>query len=199
MKMKMIHSFYVEPNDVPGGLALWWSKDTQIKVQQYGKHYIDAKISVNGELEWFETFIYGPPYKEEKREFWEFMTNLRQANGDRWLVIGDSNVVSSRKEKMGGVPFNPNDARSFFDFVDIMGLIDLPISGGNFTWSNQRSDEDVILEKFDRVLCSSNWNMVFPKVVAMLDIAIGSDHAPIIVLLKGIKRKYKKGFKFESK
>ncbi|KAK9011971.1 hypothetical protein V6N11_040042 [Hibiscus sabdariffa] len=102
------------------------------------------------------------------------MTNLRNSNGDRWLVIGDSNVVSSQDEKIGGVPFNLNDARSYFDFVDTLGLIDLSIAGGTFT-------------------------CFFPKAIALLDIALESDHAPLIVFLKGLKRKYRKDFKFESK
>ncbi|KAK9045242.1 hypothetical protein V6N11_059129 [Hibiscus sabdariffa] len=199
MKMKMEHSFYIDPIGTAGGLALWWSKDTQIKVLKHGRYFIDAKISVNGESEWFDTFIYGPPYSEEKRAFWELMTNLRSGNGVRWLVIGDSNVMSSQEEKLGGMLFDPNHARDFFEFIDTMGLLDIPISGGTFTWSNQRSDDEAILEKLDRVLCSSNWNISFPKAVAMLDIATGSDHDPIIVLLKDLNRKCMREFKFESK
>ncbi|KAK8974670.1 hypothetical protein V6N11_013137 [Hibiscus sabdariffa] len=158
----------------------------KINILKAGKCFIDAEISVAGESEWFRRFIYGPPYKEEKKDFWEFMKNLRNGNGDRWLVMGDSNVVSSQEEKIGGVPFNVNDARSYFDFVDTLGLIDIPITGGDFTWSNQRSEEDAILEKLDRVLCSPGWNSFFPKAVALLDIAIGSDHALVLVFLKGI-------------
>ncbi|KAK9031951.1 hypothetical protein V6N11_056236 [Hibiscus sabdariffa] len=75
----------------------------------------------------------------------------------------------------------------------------MPTSGGSFTWSNQRSDEEAILEKLYRVLCSPEWNILFPKVVAMLDITIGSDHALVIIHLQGLKKKYKKEFQLESK
>ncbi|KAK8565408.1 hypothetical protein V6N12_058971 [Hibiscus sabdariffa] len=150
MKMKLEHSFYVEPTGLAKGLLLWWTKDTQIKILQYGKHFIDTLISSKGEAKWFGTFIYGPPYKEEKREFWELMMNLRNSLGDRWLVMGDSNIMSSQEEKLGGVPFKPNEARCFFEFIDAVGLIDLPICRGTFMWSNQRSDEEAILEKLDR-------------------------------------------------
>ncbi|KAK9032251.1 hypothetical protein V6N11_056525 [Hibiscus sabdariffa] len=150
MKMKLEHSFYVEPIGLAGGLSLWWIK---------------------GDSEWICTFIYGPPYKDQK-EFWEFMKNLRNDHGDKWLVIGDSNVVSSQDEKNGRC---------------------------SFTWSNQRSDDEAILEKLDRVLCSPNWNILFPKVVAMLDIAMGSDYAPVIIHLHGLNKNCKKEFKFESK
>ncbi|KAK9020855.1 hypothetical protein V6N11_010867 [Hibiscus sabdariffa] len=39
----------------------------------------------------------------------------------------------------------------------------------------------------------------YPKAVGVLDVAIGSDHAPIIILPQGFKKKYRKDFKFESK
>ncbi|KAK8990606.1 hypothetical protein V6N11_009298 [Hibiscus sabdariffa] len=75
----------------------------------------------------------------------------------------------------------------------------MPISGGAFTWSNHRCDDEDILEKLDRVLCSPGWNILFPKTMVMLDIAIGSDHAPVIIQLQGLKKMYKKEFQFESK
>ncbi|KAL4351690.1 hypothetical protein GQ457_06G000410 [Hibiscus cannabinus] len=109
---------------VSRGLALWWSNDTQIIIIRSGKHFIDAKISVNGETEWFSSFIYGPPYREEKREFWEMMTNLRSVSEDCWLVIDDTNVVASQEEKLGRVSFNPSDAKVYFDFIDGKSLLD---------------------------------------------------------------------------
>ncbi|KAK8507583.1 hypothetical protein V6N12_072837 [Hibiscus sabdariffa] len=61
VKMKLMHSYYVEPDGLAGGLLLWWTKETQITILSSRKHFIDAKISVNGEEEWFGSFIYGPP------------------------------------------------------------------------------------------------------------------------------------------
>ncbi|KAK8568557.1 hypothetical protein V6N12_007105 [Hibiscus sabdariffa] len=158
MKMKLTHSYYVESGGLAGGLALWWSNDTQITIIRSGKHFIDAKISVNGDSEWFGFLIYAPPYIEEKQEFWKMMTNLMSGPEECWLVIGDTNVVVSQEEKLGGAPFNPNDARVYYDFIDYMGLLELPISGGSFTWSNQGSEEEAILEKLDRALCSLEWS-----------------------------------------
>ncbi|KAK9037482.1 hypothetical protein V6N11_022393 [Hibiscus sabdariffa] len=199
MKMKFSHCYYEEPHGLARGLSLWWSNDTQVTILRSGRHFIDAKISVNGETEWFGSFIYGPPYREEKQQFWEMMAKLRSGSEDCWLVIGDSNVVASQEEKLGGAPFNPNEAKAYFDFVDHMGLLDLPISRGTFTWSNHRSDEEAILEKLDRALCSLEWSARFLKAVGMLDVAIGSDHAPILILPQVQKGKYRRDFKFESK
>ncbi|KAK9001022.1 hypothetical protein V6N11_082814 [Hibiscus sabdariffa] len=66
MKMKLSNSFYVEPEGIAWGLALWWSDDANISTIYSNKNIIDTKISVNGEEEWFESFIYGPLYNEEK-------------------------------------------------------------------------------------------------------------------------------------
>ncbi|KAK9004177.1 hypothetical protein V6N11_001984 [Hibiscus sabdariffa] len=117
MKMKLEQSFYVEPIGLAGGLSLWWSKDIQIKILGHGKHYIDAEIAIKGEPNWIGTFIYGPSYKEQKKEFWELLKKLRNGQGDKWLVIGDSNVVTSQDEKLGGLPFNPNDANNFLTLL----------------------------------------------------------------------------------
>ncbi|KAL4279725.1 hypothetical protein GQ457_03G026420 [Hibiscus cannabinus] len=136
---------------------------------------------------------------KRKHELCEFMTNLRSNSCDRWFVIGDSNVVASQKEKLGGISFNPADAKHLYDFVGSSGLLELPIARGSFTWSNHWSEEKSILEKLDRALCSFEWSNLFPKSIGMLDVAIESNHTPIIILSQGTNKKYKKEFKFESK
>ncbi|KAK8526270.1 hypothetical protein V6N12_020748 [Hibiscus sabdariffa] len=76
MKMKMDNEFYVEPTGLAGGLALWWNSEIKLSVLQYDKNFIDTIISINGEDEWFGTFIYAPPYESEKQEFWERIGRL---------------------------------------------------------------------------------------------------------------------------
>ncbi|KAK8597085.1 hypothetical protein V6N12_065561 [Hibiscus sabdariffa] len=77
MNMKINNAFYVEPESIAGGLALWWSNDVKLSVLHYDKNLIDTKISISGESKWFGTFIYAPPYTEEKHKFWDSLTTLR--------------------------------------------------------------------------------------------------------------------------
>ncbi|KAK8996198.1 hypothetical protein V6N11_076445 [Hibiscus sabdariffa] len=70
---------------------------------------------------------------------------------------------------------------------------------GIFTWSNHKSEDDSILEKLDRILVSLKWSNSFPRVIGVLDAAIASDHAPIVLLLNGMKKRYRRDFKFEAK
>ncbi|KAK9028222.1 hypothetical protein V6N11_068032 [Hibiscus sabdariffa] len=111
MKMKMDNAFYVEPEGIAGGLALWWSLDVKLSVLQYDKNFIDAIISINGQIEWFRTFIYAPPYKEEKLRCWERLTTLRNDVDTKWCIMGDSNIVASPNEKCGilySITIKPN-------------------------------------------------------------------------------------------
>ncbi|KAK8575406.1 hypothetical protein V6N12_063079 [Hibiscus sabdariffa] len=199
MKMKIENAFYVEPDGIARGLALWWSNNVKLSILRSEKNIIDTKISINGKTEWFDTFIYAPPYTENKQKFWEKLASLRNDVNVKWCVIGDFNVVASPEEKCGGNPFDHNSAKWYYDFLDQTYLMEIPSSGGSFTWSNQRSNEEAILEKLDRVLSSLEWNFLFPKAISIIDVVIASDHAPIILLINGVEKKAKREFKFESR
>ncbi|KAK8475975.1 hypothetical protein V6N11_000593 [Hibiscus sabdariffa] len=77
--------------------------------------------------------------------------------------------------------------------------MEIQSKGGTYTWSNHRSEEDEICGKLDRVLSSPEWNFIFPRAMAIIDVAITSDHAPIVLLTNGVMKKVKRDFKFESR
>ncbi|KAK8525990.1 hypothetical protein V6N12_020472 [Hibiscus sabdariffa] len=77
--------------------------------------------------------------------------------------------------------------------------MEIPNNGRSFTWSNQRCNDKAILEKFDQTLSSLEWSFLFPKTIPIIDVAIVSDHSPIILLVNGVVKKAKKDFKFESR
>ncbi|KAK8995274.1 hypothetical protein V6N11_069715 [Hibiscus sabdariffa] len=146
--------------------------EVNMSILSYGKNFIDTRVSFNEEEEWFLTFIYGPPYADEKREFWASLASLRNNRAEKWCLIGDSKIVARPEEKLGGLPFDH---------------------------SNARSEEEAILEKLDRILVSTDWSSAFPKAIGVIDEAIASNHALVILLLKGMNKKYKRDFKFEAK
>ncbi|KAK9006380.1 hypothetical protein V6N11_035421 [Hibiscus sabdariffa] len=197
--MKMENSFYVDPLGIAGGLALWWTKEVNITILNAENNFIDAEIVYNGKEVLFATFIYGPPYVEDKQVFWDKLSTLRSNPSDKWCIIGDSSIVARQDEKIGGANFDVSQARRFFEFLEKSSVLELPIKGGNFTWSNLRSKGDAILEKLDRILANIGWSTLFPKAIGILVVAITSDHSPIFLLLKGLNKRSKKTFKFESK
>ena len=52
--------------------------------------------------------------------------------------------------------------REFSDFILEQGLIDLPLEGGIFTWSNSR--EVSSKARLDRFLFSADWEDKFPTI-----------------------------------
>ncbi|KAK8500058.1 hypothetical protein V6N12_037918 [Hibiscus sabdariffa] len=47
-----------------GGLALWWNEDANVNILKSGKNFINTRLLIKGEANWFRTFIYGPTYVE---------------------------------------------------------------------------------------------------------------------------------------
>ncbi|KAK9010904.1 hypothetical protein V6N11_043771 [Hibiscus sabdariffa] len=97
--------FYVDPIGKSGGLALWWKEGVNITILSATKNYIDTSISIDGGLQWFCTFIYGCPNSEGKKEVWNTISKLRKGDEEPWCLMGDSNVITSQDEKIGGSPF----------------------------------------------------------------------------------------------
>lgn len=47
-------------------------------------------------------FVYGTPYKREKRKFWENMRNKVNSCDISWVIIGDPNLLLKNSEKVRG-------------------------------------------------------------------------------------------------
>ncbi|KAK8588423.1 hypothetical protein V6N12_022865 [Hibiscus sabdariffa] len=155
-KNKFAGSFYVEPRGLAGGLALWWKENVSITIMRDSVNFIDTLVSFNDEEPWQCTFIYGPPHSSDKKQFWESFQQTRNHSTTKWCIIGDVNIVAKQEDKLGGAPVNKNQAKWFLDFMDNSGLIELPIKGGLFTWSNCRRDNDAITERIDKISYLAN-------------------------------------------
>jgi hypothetical protein len=63
-----------------------------------------------------------------------------------WIIMGDFNLIRkpSDRNKPGG---NVNDMLSFNEAISNLGLIEVPLKGKKFTWSNMQHDP--LLERLD--------------------------------------------------
>ena len=68
------------------------------------------------------------------------------------------------------------DTITFNDITVHLGLIELPIKGRSFTWSNMQSDP--LLEQLDWFFTSVNWTVDFQNTVVLPLAKITSDHIP---------------------
>ncbi|KAF5447771.1 hypothetical protein F2P56_033295, partial [Juglans regia] len=79
----------------------------------------------------------------------------------------------------------------FSEFIFDMDLMDLPLVGGEFTWSNGR-----VWSKLDRFLVSPLWEAHYPEVSQKRLARVSSDHFPILLdcggKMKALKQDLKK-------
>ncbi|KAK3190291.1 hypothetical protein Dsin_029852 [Dipteronia sinensis] len=95
-----------------------------------------------------------------------------------WVMGGDFNTVLLEKERRGGV-FNKWSARAFNSFILHAKVIDTPLRGMEFTWSNNR--EAGSWARLDRFLVSPEIFLWFPDLVQRGIPRSISDHKAIIL------------------
>jgi hypothetical protein len=126
--------------------------------------------------------------------FVSWLYNLVISPLENWLLVGDFNFIRSHENcnKLGG---DVNDVFLFNEIIGHLGLLELPLKGGSFTWSNMQSVP--LLEQLDWFFTSSNWISDYPNSVVLPLAKIGSDHVPCVVTINTNIPKSKL-FRFES-
>ncbi|RVW35454.1 hypothetical protein CK203_097229 [Vitis vinifera] len=83
---------------------------------------------------WVFTRVYGPFTKEERECLWEEIGAIRGLWEDPWCVGGDYNITLFQRER-SRQGIITSAMRRFAQIVDEVGLMDIPLQGGVFTWS----------------------------------------------------------------
>jgi hypothetical protein len=119
---------------------------------------------------------------------WDELAGLASWWGIPWCVGGDFNVIRFPTEKLGwggvgwggggGEAFTPA-MQDFLEFTSNFGLLDIPLEGGSFTWSNNRTN--VFMSRIDRFLYSSDWEDHFLAIHQKRLPRLLFDHYPIML------------------
>lgn len=74
-----------------------------------------------------------------KNNFINWLMSLNIPSNEYWLLVGDFNFIRSpeNRNKHGE---NYGDMITFNDFIRTQALIELPIKGREYTWSNMQDD-----------------------------------------------------------
>ena len=87
----------------------------------------------------------------DRRVMWDELSRLATWWGTPWCVGGDFNVTRFPSERSGAEHFTPR-MTDFSEFIFSLGLMDILLEGGKFTWSNNR--ETPAMSRIDRFLYS---------------------------------------------
>ena len=130
----------------------------------------------------------------ERQQFVQWLYDLELDDLDNWLLIGDYNFYRSQSDRNKDGA-NVADMLLFNDIIRSQNLVDLPLHGARFTWSNMQSAP--LLERLDWFLTSNNWTSSFPNTTVKALARPVSDHTPCqISIQSNIPRS--KFFRFEN-
>ncbi|WRX10499.1 Reverse transcriptase domain - like 10 [Theobroma cacao] len=102
--------------------------------------------------------------------------SLKNSYEGPWCICGDFNIIKSTEEKIGD-NLDYSGMALFIDFINSMELVNLPLSGGLFTWSDNRAFPTMC--HLDRFLVSDDIMLKFPAVIQRVLPRSTSDHNPI--------------------
>jgi hypothetical protein len=178
---------FLGSNRASGGILLMWDKRLVEKIEDaVGLYSVFCKFkNVADQKVWMYTGVYGSNVDRERSLMWDELTGIRNWWGVPWCVGGDFNVVRFPSERMGSVGFSPA-MYDFSDFISDHGLIDIPLSGGNFTWSNNR--DVVSMSRIDWFLYNADWEEGFITISQKRLVRLTSDHFPIMLDCGSIPR-----------
>lgn len=157
-----------------------------------GTFSVSAKIEATTSLqEWWLTVVYGPQGDSEKLQFLQELRMIKQQIPEKWLVIGDFNMILSAEDKSNN-NLNRRLMGEFRKLINDLELKELRLRGRKFTWSN-----DTTQTRIDRAFCTVEWDLMLPNCSLQAASSSVSDHCPLLLVGNSDVKKYR-GLRFES-
>ena len=184
---------YLGSDGASGGILLMWDRRVVEKVEEVVGHFsVSCKFkNVDDHFEWAFIGVYGPNLNKRHRLMWEELTGLINWWDLPWCLGGDFNIICFPFEILGAASIS-RAMYGFSDFISLHGLMDIPMVGGLYTWSNSSS-----ASRLDRFLFSPLLADHFTQFTQKMMFRVLSDHFPIL-LEGGSQRRGKILFHFEN-
>ena len=179
-----------------GGILICWDKRVLDLLEWEERQFSLScrfRIVDNGVI-WVITSVYGPFTRVERECLWEEVGAIRGIWEEPWCLGGVFNITLSQSErsKQGRIT---SAMRRFAEVVDELGLMDLQLQRGAFTWSRGVNSQS--RARLDRFLLTPCWLDQFSRVSQQRLPTSTSDH--FLVLLEG--GSFRRGlapFRFEN-
>ncbi|KAG6650604.1 hypothetical protein CIPAW_06G055400 [Carya illinoinensis] len=151
---------YLASVGASGGVLLMWDKRVMEVLEECIGDFSVATMFKNVEDGWVWAFVgtYGPNVDRDRRRLWEELAGVYSLWDVPWCMEGDFNITRFQSECSGQYR-NSVAMDEFSKFIFDLNLMDLPLVGGEYTWSN-----GLVWSKLDRFLVSPEWEAHFPEV-----------------------------------
>ncbi|XP_040986403.1 uncharacterized protein LOC121234516 [Juglans microcarpa x Juglans regia] len=184
---------YLASEGASDGVLLMWDKRVVEEVEECVGTFSVAclfKNVVDG-WEWAYAGIYGPNLDRERRRLWEELARVYYLWDVPWCMGRDFNITRFPSERSGNTR-HTIAMEEFSEFMFDLDPMDLPLAGGEFTWSNSRE-----WSRLDRFLVSPSWEAHYSELYQKRMARYCSDHFAIMLDCGGINRG-RQYFKFEN-
>ncbi|KAG8083337.1 hypothetical protein GUJ93_ZPchr0015g6958 [Zizania palustris] len=179
-----------------GGILVGWNSNRLTgKVLSSNEFQITIEFcSVIDNEPWRLSTIYGPCREPLRSLFLTWLSSLDINSRICWMFVGDFNLYrfQHNRNKPGG---QNSLSEKFNGWISHFGLLEIPLSGRRFTWSNMQSDP--LLVQLDWCITSPNWVTCFPLTSFKALDKFTSDHTPCLIQL-GTKFDRSVIFRFEN-
>ncbi|XP_071707959.1 uncharacterized protein [Rutidosis leptorrhynchoides] len=121
--------------------------------------------------------VHGPHNDVGKVKLWEELSKLIDGCNSGWIICGDFNEVRAQSDRLN-YEYIEYRARRFNDFISNNGLMEVPISGRNFT---RVSDDGLKFSKIGRFLGTESFYNMWKDLTTVALERKNSDHCPIMM------------------
>jgi hypothetical protein len=120
------------------GILLMWDRRVVEKIEDcVGNLLVACSFrSVIDNVEWAFAGVCGPNDDVERRYLWEELVGIMSWWELSWCIGGDFNVCFPCEKS--GESRQSAAMLQFSEFIFDQGLVDIPLVGGNLTWSKDR-------------------------------------------------------------
>ena len=127
---------------------------------------------------WTLVNVYGPCKGPERDDFVQWLYDLNIPSNEHWLILRDFNFIrpTEDRNKPGA---DMNDIFLFNSIISNLGLLELPLKGRKFTWSNMQ--DQPLLEQLDWFFTTCEWTLKFPNTMVFPLAKPTSDQVPRVV------------------
>ena len=175
----------VDAEGSAGGILVFWDKRVvELVEMEIGIFSVSCcfKNCIDG-FQWMFSGVYGPIVDSKREFFWEELGAVRGLWNGPSCVGGDFNAVRFPGERRGGGRVS-NSMRRFSEIMEDLGLRDIPLQRGPFTWRGGRNN--CSMSRIDCFLVSNDWESYFSGVTQSTLPRPISDHCPIFIDAGGI-------------
>jgi hypothetical protein len=164
---------------------LTFSNEYAISIQFTSKFSNDSRLL---------TTVYAPWTTIGKRDFLNWFREIQMPEEIDWLIVGDFNLMR-RPEDKNREGDDVNEMFLFNEAINRLSLIELPLHGRHFTWTNKQFPP--LLERLDWFFSSNSWTSRYPNTLVKTLVMETSDHWPCVVEI-GTKIPQGRIFRFEN-